>query len=101
MPQAVGLLVWFSRPSEPTHDGPPYPSLRVQLIKYPCYQTSSGGSSSGIKQQDSMCYVSQVLFQDRVVLMLDQMSIKNDFTNWYWQIALHKLVLANNNVPVA
>jgi hypothetical protein len=33
------------------------------------------------------CVVSQVLFHDRVVLMFDQMSIKNDFTNWYWKIA--------------
>jgi hypothetical protein len=37
----MGLLAQMSRLSGPTRDSPRYPSLRVQLVGYPWYQTSS------------------------------------------------------------
>jgi hypothetical protein len=39
----MGLLVQILRLSGPTHHGPPVTSLRVHLMWYPLYQTSSGG----------------------------------------------------------
>jgi hypothetical protein len=39
----MGLLAQISRPSGPTRGGPPYPSLRVWLVGYLWYQTSSVG----------------------------------------------------------
>jgi hypothetical protein len=39
----MGLLAQISRTSGPTRGGPPYPSLRVWLVGYLWYQTSSVG----------------------------------------------------------
>jgi hypothetical protein len=68
----MGLLVWIFRSSEPTHGGPPFPSLWVQSVGYPWYQTSSVAPKSLASELRSWKSKSSLLWWNCRVLYLSR-----------------------------